>query len=250
MHHLKNLWMQAYPQPLHEGIIPNHLRLLVMGPHPDDFDSIAVTLRHLYEAGNPLHVAVIRTGSGVEDDYLPDLTLEKKTLLRDEEQRASVRFFGLPEEALMLLSPDKDGDDQMQETAANVDMISQVIEDAAPDIIFLPHGNDTNNGHRVTCAIVRQVVARLERPVVLFLNLDAKTIAMRTDLYMPFGEDMARWKAELLRFHDTQQQRNLNQRGHGFDERVLMLNAQTASDLKIEAPYAEAFELEFYNVAE
>ena len=150
---------------------------------------------------------------------------------------------------LTLLSPEKDADDQMRETAANVDMISQIIDDVAPDIIFLPHGNDSNNGHRVTCAIVRQIAARLERPVVLFLNRDAKTSDMRTDLYMPFGEEMARWKAELLRFHDTQQQRNLSQRGQGFDERVLMLNAQIAKDLKIEAPYAEAFEVEFYNVA-
>ena len=95
MRKLKTLWQQAFPQPIVEGLIPNHLRLLVMGPHPDDFDAIGVTLRHCWEAGNSLHVAVIRTGSGVEDSYAPDLTLEKKARLRDEEQRASVRFFWL-----------------------------------------------------------------------------------------------------------------------------------------------------------
>jgi len=250
MHKLKTLWMQAHPQPIHEGVIPKDLRVLVMGPHPDDFDAIGVTLRHLYESGNPLHVAAIRTGSGVEDNYALDLNLEKKTALRDEEQRASLRFFGLPESMLMLLSLEKDAQDQLQETASNVGVMTQIIENAAPDIIFMPHGHDTNNGHRVTCAIVRQIVARLGRPVVLFLNRDAKTIQMRPDLYMPFGEEMARWKAELLRFHDTQQQRNLATRGHGFDERVLMLNAQIAKELDIDAPYAEAFELEFYNIVE
>lgn len=249
MHKLKPLWQQAYPQAIREGLIPRNLRLLVVGPHPDDFDSIGVTLRLLFEEGNPLHVLVIRTGSGVEDNYAPNLTLDKKTAIRDEEQRASVRFFGLPESMLTLLNPERDAQDQLSETASNVQAISEIIADTAPDIIFLPHGNDSNNGHRVTCAIVRQVVARQGHSVALFLNRDAKTVNMRTDLYMPFGEEMARWKAELLRFHDTQQQRNLNQRDHGFDERVLMLNAQTAKDLKIDAPYAETFEVEFYNVA-
>jgi len=249
MHKLKMLWQQAFPQPIREGFIPRNFRLLVVGPHPDDFDSIGVTLRLLFREGNPLHVLVIRTGSGVEDNYAPGLTLEKKAVIRDEEQRASARFFGLPEAALIFLNPERDAQDQMSETAVNVSALTEIIADTAPDIIFLPHGNDSNNGHRVTCAIVRQVVARQGRPVALFLNRDAKTISMRTDLYMPFGEEMARWKAELLRFHDTQQQRNLATRGQGFDERVLMLNAQIAKELKIVAPYAEAFEVEFYNVA-
>jgi LmbE family N-acetylglucosaminyl deacetylase len=249
MHKLQTLWKQTFPQPIREGLIPRNLRLLVVGPHPDDFDSIGVTLRSLSEEGNPLHVAVIRTGSGVEDNYRPSLTLAEKTEVRDREQRDSARFFGLSEPMLTFMSLEKDTQDQLKESAANVHTLTEIIADKAPDIIFLPHGHDTNNGHRVTCAIVRQVVARQGRPVALFLNRDAKTIEMRTDLYMPFGEEMARWKAEMLRFHDTQQQRNLATRGHGFDERVLMLNAQIARDLKIDAPYAEAFELEFYNVA-
>ncbi len=249
MHKLKTLWQQAIPQPIHEGLIPAKLRVLVMGPHPDDFDAIAVTLRLLYEEGNPLHVAVIRTGSGVQDDYASNLTLEKKMAIRDEEQKASVRFFGLPETMLTLLTLERDAQDQLRETAANTHVMTEVIADYAPDIIFLPHGNDINNGHRVTCAIVRQIAARSGRPIALFLNRDVKTVQMRTDLYTPFGQEMARWKAELLRHHDTQQQRNLATRGHGFDERVLMLNAQIVRELKIEAPYAEAFEVEFYNVS-
>ncbi len=248
MKNLQTLWRQAYPQAIREGLIPNDLRLLVVGPHPDDFDAIGVTLKFLAENGNPLHVAVIRTGSGVEDAYMPGSSLAQKTDLRDEEQRNSARFFGLPEPSLSLLSLKKDAQDQLQEEAENFHVLMEVVADKRPDAIFLPHGNDTNNGHRVTCALIRQVAARLGRPVVLFLNRDTKTVGMRTDLYMPFGAEMALWKAELLRFHDTQQQRNLATRGHGFDERVLALNAQIARELNIDAPYAEAFELEFYNI--
>jgi len=80
---------------------------------------------------------------------------------------------------------------------------------------------------------------------VLMLNRDAKTHALRTDLYFPFGANEAEWKAELLRFHDSQQQRNINQRGQGFDQRVLALNQQIAEELALEAPYAESFEAEW-----
>ena len=249
MKKLQTLWMQEYPQAVHEGFIPDNLRVLVMAPHPDDFDAIGVTLRFLAENNNFLHVAVIRTGSGVDDSYLPDLALAGKADLREREQKNSAHFFGLPEHKLTFHSLAKDEQDHLLGNAENYHELMEIVADKAPDIIFLPHGNDTNNGHRVTCSLVRQVTARYGRPIVLFLNRDVKTIAMRTDLYTPFGQEMADWKAELLRFHDSQQQRNLVTRGHGFDERILLLNNQIARELGLDALFAEAFELEFYNVS-
>ena len=117
-----------------------------------------------------------------------------------------------------------------------------------PDIIFLPHGNDTNNGHRAVYAMVRQIASRSTFPLALLLIRDPKTISMRTDLYLSFGEGEAAWKAELLRFHDSQHQRNLNTRGYGFDERILRHNRQIAREMSLNEPYAEAFELEVYNM--
>jgi len=86
-------------------------------------------------------------------------------------------------------------------------------------------------------------VRRAGFPIAALLSRDPKTVSMRIDLYMPFGEREAEWKAELLRFHDSQHQRNLNTRGHGFDERILTTNRHIARELGIDAPYAEAFEL-------
>jgi hypothetical protein len=65
---------------------------------------------------------------------------------------------------------------------------------------------------------------------------------MRTDLYMPFDAAAASWKADMLRLHRSQHERNLNTRGQGFDERVLAVNRQAGLDLN--AAYAEVFELE------
>ena len=219
----------------------------MVAPHPDDFDAIGITLKFLSGAGNPLQAIVACTGSGVEDSYHPGMTLADKTQLREREQRNSARFFGLPEDCLTFLRLANDADDQPVDGSENLDKLEALILQKAPDIIFLPHGNDTNSGHRVIYSLVRRIALRSHLPLALLFIRDPKTISMRTDLYLSFGEGEAAWKGELLRFHDSQQRRNLNTRGHGFDERILGHNRQIARELSLDEPYAEAFELESHN---
>lgn len=237
------------PRELLAQAVPQTCRILLLGPHPDDFDAIAVTLRRLADNGNPLHAAVVRTGSGVLDSYAPALTWEKKAVIREREQRDSLRFFGLPDGCLTFLALDNDSDEgQLCETPRNRVALAALISEHAPDLLFLPHGNDTNSAHRALYTMVRAIVSGLARPVTLLLIRDPKTVSMRTDLYTPFGEQQAAWKAALLRFHDTQHQRNLITRGHGFDDRILAGNRQIARDLSLDAPYAEAFEVESFGL--
>jgi LmbE family N-acetylglucosaminyl deacetylase len=236
------------PLELCAAMFPQQLRILVLGPHPDDFDAIAVTLRLLMDNGNPLHAGVVRTGSGVLDTYGPDLTLEKKADIREREQRDSLRFFGLPEASLTFLTLDNDEDEgQLCETPRNLALLTSFLSAQAPDILFIPHGNDTNSAHRALFAMVHKIAQGLGRPLTLLLIRDPKTVAMRTDLYVPFSQEQAAWKATLLRFHDTQHQRNRTTRGHGFDDRILEGNRQIARALSLSAPYAEAFERAVYS---
>jgi len=87
---------------------------------------------------------------------------------------------------------------------------------------------------------------------ILWFNRDEKTVKMRDELYMAFDESQAQWKAGLLRLHASQQHRNLQLRGVGFDERVLEMNRRTAKSLRLaakgddeatECKYAESFEV-------
>lgn len=82
-------------------------------------------------------------------------------------------------------------------------------------------------------------------PIAAFLTRDPKTTKMNIDAYVSFDEDDAKWKGQLLRFHDTQHRRNLNTRGKGIDDRILDVNRQIALELSLKQPYAEAFEIEF-----
>lgn len=234
------------PASIRDRRIDSALRVLVAAPHPDDFDAVGVTLRFFARNGNPLQVVVACTGSGVEDAYAPGLTLDAKARLREREQRNSARFFGLPEDRLTFLRLANDASDQMADVPENLDGLERAILQNAPDLLFLPHGNDTNSAHRAMYAMVRKIVLRARLSVALLLIRDPKNIAMHMDLYLPFGEEEAAWKAELLRFHDTQHQRNLNTRGRGFDARILDANRKTAGELSLSEPYAEAFEVESY----
>ena len=236
------------PRSLRDGVIPRNLKLLMLAPHPDDFDAIGVTLKFLSNSGNPLQVGVARGGSGVEDSYRPGLTLAGNTEIRAREQRNSLRFFGISDSCITFLDVENETDDQIVDSPANRDILSQFLLSKSPDIVFLPHGNDTNPGHRAMYSLLKQIVSQSSLPLAFLLNRDPKTIAMRVDIYMPFGDDKAAWKRELLRFHDSQHQRNLNTRGHGFDERVLNVNRQIARDLSLNALYAESFELELCNM--
>lgn len=228
--------------------LPRSMRILILAPHPDDFDAIGVTLRFLSRNGNHMDVGVVRTGSGVEDSYRPGLTLEDKANLREREQRDSIEFFGLPGSCLTFLLLLNGADDQPLDCPENCATIEAFVMEKAPDIVFLPHGNDTNSGHRVMYSLLTRIAQRSNRAIAAFLSRDPKTIGMRTDLYMPFGQDEADWKGELLRFHDSQHQRNLRTRGHGFDERILDDNRRTARDMGLVCDYAETYEIELHNI--
>ena len=245
---LKSLISEGGPRAVPDLSLPDSLKLLVLAPHPDDFDAIGATLRFLSRNGNSIDIGVARTGSGVEDAYRPGLTLADKADLREREQRRSLRFFGLPENCLTFLSLANDSEDQPIDTSGNCAVIENFLVEKSPDIVCLPHGNDTNSGHRVMYSLFKQVARQTGRPFAAFLNRDPKTIEMRTDLYMPFGQDEADWKAELLRFHDSQHQRNLCTRGHGFDARILDFNRKIACELSLAPEYAEAFEIELHNI--
>ena len=228
------------PWALRELVFPAPLAILVLAPHPDDFDAIGLTLRHLHQQGHALEVGVLTTGAGgVEDGFAGAHDAGSKASLREAEQRESCAFFGLPARRLHFL---RLWDDAAEEAADSARLQAWIAERPA-DLLFMPHGNDSNRTHRRTCETVCAIAATLQRQAWACLNQDAKTLQMRVDLFHEFGEEEAAWKAQLLRFHRSQQARNLRTRGIGFDARVLELNRSSAQALDTRLPYAEAFEL-------
>ncbi len=225
--------------------IPHTLRAMVLAPHPDDFDAICVTMKMLKENGNPISVMVLTSGaSGVEDGYKDADSKKEKAQLREKEQTQSCNFFGLPARRLQFYNLTEDENGHPIENEENREKIHDAMQEFAPDMVFLPHGNDTNDGHRRIFSIVKKLSEMENNRFIMFLNKDAKTVSMRLDVFTPYNEEKAVWKARMLKFHDSQQQRNLHVRNRGFDERVIGVDRDTAAGLGILLPYAEAFEIE------
>lgn len=222
---------------------PPRMRVLVLAPHPDDFDAIGVTLRELHAQGHELHLAVLTGGAnGVDDGFDGAIDAAQKVALREAEQLASCAFFGLPAGRCRFLRLWQHAADAGRDDAR----LREHVLALQPQLVFLPHGNDSNATHRRTHAHFHALATQERLSLWACLNQDAKTLQMRHDLYTPFDAGLADWKAALLRHHRSQQQRNLRTRGHGFDARVLQLNREAAAALGLDAAYAELFELARY----
>lgn len=218
--------------------------IVVLAPHPDDFDAIGVTMRLLQSLGHRIHVGVLTTGAnGVEDGWQGATQPSEKAAIREAEQRSSCAFFGLPPERLRFLRLWEEVDGRPYDEALQYQQLRSYLADMHPKLVFLPHGNDSNRTHRRTWETFHSIAIQDRLQLHAFLNLDAKTLALRTDVAMPFDEEAASWKCELLRFHRSQQERNLKARGIGFDERVLAVNRAAAIPAASLKPYAEVFEL-------
>jgi hypothetical protein len=61
-----------------------------------------------------------------------------------------------------------------------------------------------------------------------------------------YSEDEAACNGHLHRYHGWQQQRNLDHRGYGLDERILRMDRRSAQAFSVGAPYAEFSELELF----
>lgn len=216
------------------------LRLLVLAPHPDDFDEVGVTLRWFHERGHELHLAVVSgSASGVLDSFCPPA---EQAARREAEQLSATRFFGLSDDRVRFLRLPEDDSGAPVEDAAASRAIAALLAELRPNLVFLPHGADTNLGHQ---RVYRLFTALAEEfGCTGMLQRDPKTTDFRTDWYTPFDETDAAWKRRLLLHHESQEHRNRLQRQAGFDDRILATNAAIARELALEEPYAEAFMVE------
>ena len=220
-------------------------KILVLAPHPDDFDAIAVTLKSFHEHKAEIFLAVLCPAwSGVEESFCPESSRKARSELREEEQRQSIRQFGLPPENLSFLGLTEDDDGVLLDSPENYQLVKHLLESHRPEQVFMPHWNDSKSDHRIAAQLFERAVGALSLPLTAWFNLDPKTIDMDRQIYSVFDSDQAEWKASLLRCHASQHQRNLNTRGHGFDEHVLAVNR--AAGAQIGVSFAEVFEVKKY----
>jgi len=227
--------------------LPSDLRLLVLAPHPDDFDEIAVSLKHFQSLGLEIGLLVLTgASSGVLDSFANPPTKESKQAIREREQRAALDFFCLPQKSVEFLYLPEDKHGELALTSSTQETVASRFKSFSPDIVTLPYGYDTNGGHQRTFLLLREIGKSSKKPLLALYQKDPKTISIQLEAYMAFDESMAAWKGKMLRFHQSQQTRNVASRHHGIDERILRVNRAIAHELDIPFPYAEGFQIELF----
>jgi len=245
--------------------VPSHARVMVLAPHPDDPESVAVICRLLLDSGCDLRYAIVSMSpSGVEDRYAQTScgsifqSLQAgKIAIRRKEQMTAAGMLGLTEERVSFLALDDNEKAAVSDSPENRARINLLLESGDPDIVIMPVGKDTNRTHAWVHRVFRECAAplagRSKRPIVALYNEDPKTTSMKPDLLVLFDEKAAEWKGEMLRMHYSQQRRNMQIRGMGFDERILEINRRRferfsgPADRSRSSPgYAEAFEIELF----
>ncbi len=245
--------------------LPSHARVMVLAPHPDDPETTAITCRLLLDSGCDLHYAIVSMSpSGVEDHYAQTSSVPvcqslaaKKIAIRKSEQMISAGMLGLTEDKISFLSLDDNERGNVSDSLENRDRISLLLESGAPDIVIMPVGKDTNRTHAWVQRVFRKCAGQLarsaKRPMIALYNENPKTTSMEPDLFVLFDKKAAQWKGDMLRIHDSQQQRNMRVRGMGLDERILDVNRRRyerfsgpADPGKSSPEYAEAFEIELF----
>jgi LmbE family N-acetylglucosaminyl deacetylase len=244
------LMKETTPISLEDCSFSPSLRLLVLAPHPDDFDAIAVMLKYFQANGNQILLLVLTGGSsGVNDSFLEYPTKHRKAKIRETEQIEALEFFGFPLSHIRFLRLPEDEQGDMILDAECRKTVGKLFQEFNPDMMALPYGEDSNPSHQRTFALARQLAMAASKAVFAFYNQDPKTIKMQLDAYIAFDQAASLWKREMLRFHHSQQTRNLQTRGYGFDERILKVNAVIAKQLKTNQAYAEGFQVELFEPA-
>lgn len=257
------IWCEWKDVSLSKVRLPLGGRVLVLGPHPDDPESVAVTCRLLMQSGCDIWYTIASLSpSGVEDEYAQrrrnsdSISLEEiKGQIRQKEQSRSGEMFGLIPDRLAFLGLEENSE---LDSAKNWARIRNHLESVEPDILIMPIGKDSNQTHAWVYQAFRNCAKNLarktEKTIVALYNEDPKTIEIRKDLFVLFGEDGADWKRALLQIHDSQQERNIHSRAMGLDERILGMNllsrrhlAKTLPPVGTPAKYAEVFEIELWD---
>lgn len=199
-------------------------RVLALAPHPDDPEAIAVTLRMLAHGCTEMTWAIVTSGwSGVDDDFVgPDHAA--KGYVREKEQRAAARLFGLSDKKLSFLRLAEDDAGELADTPENRRRFTAQLDALAPELALLPHREDTNATHRRVYAWFAEWAAAQGRPIAALCNEDPKTTQFTPQVTVTFGDATAAWKAELLECHRSQSARNRRVRGITFAERILAMN--------------------------
>jgi len=172
------------------------MNVLVIAPHPDDeVIGCGGAIRLRVERGERVSVAFLTSG----ELGLKQLSREKAWKIRETEARKAARILDLAE-LHFLRQPDWTLSDHASATAA---ALKPVLEEARPDVIYLPHPADGHPDHQATLPILRTALKRSRRLKPELLAYEVWTPLAAHDVAVDISKVMP-CKLRALRAHRSQ----------------------------------------------
>jgi len=228
---------------LNDQPIPSGMNVLVLAPHPDDYDAIAITMKLLQQCDNRIFVRVLGTGwNRVEDEICDPATPEAKAALQRQEFHESCRRFELNEDDVAFLDMKEDSSGYIRKHPFNIELLKKAITEIKPQLIFMPHWNDTSNDRRLAATLAWDALDELGLSTPLLHFYTPKTRTMYRHFYTVFSRSEADWKAGQLQCHRSIQQHYMAHYGIGFVDKIIQLNYDAGRDIGKDK-YAEVFEM-------
>lgn len=131
-------------------------RVLVFSPHPDD-DLIGCggsIAKHIKQE-NQVTIVYMTSGDAGSLKY----SKEELTKIREEETEEAAKIFGL-NDLIFLRNPDG----YVEYNKDNLVKIISVIREKKPNLIYIPHENDSHKDHAKTHELVTEAIDRASGP--------------------------------------------------------------------------------------
>ncbi|HML90395.1 MAG TPA: PIG-L family deacetylase [Methylomusa anaerophila] len=194
--------------------------MLVFSPHPDD-DVIGCggsILKHV-KKGNVVSVVHITSGDSGSLIYSPGQTIS----IREDEADKAAKFLGISEVHFF-----RNADGNLSYTWENLSRIISLLRSLRPDVVYLPHKQDSHRDHRITHELVSESCLRAGSPEAQECGQQLWSVGVilcyEVGTPLPevnYVEDISEWmeaKVEAMRLHKSQLA-NL-----AYDEAVRHLN--------------------------
>ena len=214
------------------------MNVVVFAPHPDD-DIIGCggTICGHVQAGYAVTIVYLTSGEAGSLNVLPD----ELRIIREDEARKGMACLGV-DDLIFLHFPDGYLDFSPERIRALV----KLIREKKPDVIYLPHAQESPRDHRVTYELVLEAVRRASGPWFQDCGPEPWSVSqvLAYEVWTPivsptFYADITPWidrKTEALCCHASQTA------GVSYDEAVKCLNRYRGI-LSGMGKYCEAFQV-------
>lgn len=226
----RNFSVQNIEKSLSQNKLPQGKTVLILSPHPDDdVIHMAGAMEKLQNQQNNVYVAYVTTGSNAVrtsepafDTLYTDLKARgikgveaienAKRLVREQEARDAVSYFGIPENNLVFLKASYynrrgiPGVDPL--TPKDVQQAEQLLRQLKPDIIFFAAENDPHGAHGLSTELFARAYKNIQEQTK-GKKLPTTTFWGYRGAYTEWGLDQEAEKLVFVLFDDALAQKKI-----------------------------------------